>query len=75
MDVHVSPAAEMLVFLQDWGSLLLRVGTQTDNFVLVQISPQFTQVLALETDPAARANFASMLELSRDIGSYISVII
>jgi len=70
MDVQESPAAEVIVFVQVWGSLLLSVGKQIDNLVLVQISAQLTQVLALEIDPAARANFPSMLELSRKhIGS------
>jgi len=67
MDVQESPAAEVIVFVQVWGSLSLKVGKQIDNLVLVQISAQLTQVLALETDPVARANFASMLELSRNI--------
>ena len=69
MDEQVFPAVEMIVFVQVWGSLLLRVGTQIDNLVLVQISAQLTQVLALETDPVERANFVSMLELSRDVSS------
>ncbi len=69
MDGQVFPAAEVIVFVQVWGSLLFRVGTQIDNLVLVQILAQLTQVLALETDPAKRANFVSMLELSREVGS------
>ena len=70
MDVQVSPAAEVIVFVQGWGSLLPRVGTQIDNLVRVQISAQLTQVLARETDPGARANFASILELRKLISSY-----
>ena len=70
MDLQVSPATEVIFFVQVWGSLLLRVGTQIDNLVLVQISAQLTQVLALETDPAERENFASIFELSRYVGSY-----
>jgi len=74
MDTQVSPAAEVIVFVQVWGSLLLRVGTQTNNSVPVQISAQLTQVLLLETDPTARANLDSMFELSRSL-VYMAVIL
>jgi len=60
----VSPAFEEIVFVQDLGSLSLRVGTQIDKFVPVQISVQSTQALACETDPAARANLVSIHGLS-----------
>jgi len=66
----VSPAFEEIVFVQDLGSLLLRVGTQIDKFVPVQISVQLTQALARETDPAARANLVSTIELSEDVSPY-----
>ena len=63
----MSPAADEIVFVQVLESLLPRAGTQIDKFVPVQISAQLTQVFALEIDPAARANFVSMLALSRDV--------
>ena len=64
MDEQVSPAADEIVFVHVFGSLLLRVGTQIDKFVPVQMSAQLTQVFAREIDPAARANLVSMLALS-----------
>jgi hypothetical protein len=67
MELQVPPGAEVMVFVHVWGSLLLRIGTQIDRFVPVQILAQLTQVLALETDPAASANFVSMLELSKGV--------
>ena len=67
MDEQVSPPADDIVFVQVLESPLPRVGTQIDKFVPVQISAQLTQVFALEIDPAARANFVSMLALSRDV--------
>ena len=67
MDEQVSPAADEIVFVHVFGSLLLRVGTQIDKFVPVQMSAQLTQVFAREIDPAARANLVSMLALSGDV--------
>ena len=63
MDEQVSPAADEIVFVHVFGSLLPRVGTQIDKVVPVQMSAQLTQVFAVEIDPAARANLVSMLEL------------
>jgi hypothetical protein len=63
IDLQVFPAVEVIVFVQVCGSLLLRVGTQIDRFVPVQISLQLTKPFALNTDPAVRANLVSMLEL------------
>lgn len=70
MDEQVSPAAEEMVVVQVLVSLLPRVGTQIDKFVLVQMLAQLTQGLALETDPAARANLVSILALSWDVSPY-----
>ena len=64
MDEQVSPAADEIVFVQVWASLLLKVGTHIDKFVPVQISAQLTQGFALEIDPAARANLVSTHALS-----------
>ena len=70
MDEQVSPAADEIVFVQVWASLLLKVGMHIDKFVLVQISAQLTQGFALEIDPATRANLVSMLALSGAISPF-----
>jgi hypothetical protein len=63
IDLQVFSEVEVIVFVHVCGLLLLRVGTQIDRFVPVQILLQLTKLFALNTDPATRANLVSMLEL------------